>query len=503
MTDAPSKTARPATASPSAAMPERVTGVELMRGIGHKPALGFWADAWAYVIRRPGAIFGLSWVAVLLFFACFSPFIASGHPYILRQLDEAKNVTETTFPLFSNLSPGDILLPLGLIVSVVWMAIPIGPPRSQKLGTIVIAAITAGAVAIVGSFKEPSLTRCLIAAALFAAPAAYIAFRGEKPGRAAAILATSAAVTLTVMGVGQRQLASPDYLSLTAAGTHTAVFAPIPWSPLQKDTARNFMDPGFTQAQAEAGIRTRRQLQNNPDHPANSAQSPGFVLGTDSLGQDVLSQLLHASRLSISIGLVSTGIAVFIGVTLGALMGYFGGKVDIILFRLVEIVQSVPVLFLLIVAAGVLPPEFRSTYVIMAIIGFFTWTGSARFIRAEFFKLRNMDFVQSAKATGLPLRSVLFKHMLPNGVTPVLVEASFAVAVAIQFEAILSFLGLGPVDQASWGRLLSDTTSQAGKFAPYIAMSAGFAIFLSVLSLTLIGEALRDAIDPKLKKARV
>jgi ABC-type dipeptide/oligopeptide/nickel transport system permease subunit len=225
-----------------------------------------------------------------------------------------------------------------------------------------------------------------------------------------------------------------------------------------------------------------------------------FLLGSDPLGQDVLSQLMHACRLSISIGLVSTGIAVLIGVTLGALMGYFGGWVDLFLYRVVEVFMAIPVLFLLIVAAAVLP---RNTYVMMAIIGCVTWTGAARFIRAEFFKLRNQDFVQSARAVGLPLRSILFKHMLPNGVTPVLVDSSFAVAAAILAEATLSFLGLGPDGQASWGKLLSSATGITGTFVWWLAIFPGFAIFLTVLSYNLIGEALRDAIDPKLKKARV
>ncbi len=225
-----------------------------------------------------------------------------------------------------------------------------------------------------------------------------------------------------------------------------------------------------------------------------------FHLGTDSLGQDVLSQMLHACRLSISIGLISTLIAVTIGVTIGALMGYFGGWVDLLLYRIVEVFMSIPVLFLLIVAAAVLP---RNTYVMMVIIGCVTWTGAARFVRAEFYKLRNQDFVQSARAVGLPLRSILFKHMLPNGVTPVLVESSFAVAAAILAEATLSFLGLGPANQASWGRLLSDATNQVGAFVWWLAIFPGLAIFLTVLAYNLIGEALRDAIDPKLKKARV
>lgn len=225
-----------------------------------------------------------------------------------------------------------------------------------------------------------------------------------------------------------------------------------------------------------------------------------YFAGTDNQNQDVLSQMLHACRLSISIGLVSTGISVLIGVTFGSLMGYFGGWVDLLLYRIVEIFMAIPVLFLLIVAAGVLP---KNIYVMMIIIGCFSWTGSARFIRAEFLKLRNQDFVQSARATGLPLRSILFKHMLPNGVTPVLVESSFAIAAAILAEATLSFLGLGPDDQPSWGKLLASANSEVGEFYWWVAIIPGLAIFLTVLSYNLIGEALRDAIDPKLKKARV
>ncbi len=228
--------------------------------------------------------------------------------------------------------------------------------------------------------------------------------------------------------------------------------------------------------------------------------APIHHMGTDTLGQDVLSQMLHASRLSISIGFVSTGIAVLIGVTIGALMGYFGGWVDLLLYRLVEIFMAVPVLFVLIVAAGVLP---RNIYFMMAIIGCFTWTGAARFIRAEFMKLRNADYVQAARAAGLPLRSILFRHMLPNGVTPVLVDTSFTIAAAIIIEAILSFLGLGPADQASWGKLLSNAVGDAGGYMWWLAIFPGAAIFLTALSYNLIGEALRDAIDPKLKKARV
>ncbi len=231
------------------------------------------------------------------------------------------------------------------------------------------------------------------------------------------------------------------------------------------------------------------------DHSA-----PVHTIGTDTLGQDVLSQMMHACRLAISIGFVSTGIAVVIGVTIGALMGYFGGWVDLLLYRVVEKFMAIPVLVLLIVAAGLLP---RNTYFMMAIIGCFTWTGAARFIRAEFMKLRHTDYVQAAQAMGLPLWSILFKHMLPNGVTPVLVESSFLIAAAILIEATLSFLGLGPTGQASWGSLLRNASGEAGGFLWWLAIFPGAAIFLTTLAYNLIGEALRDAIDPKLKKARV
>lgn len=343
--------------------------------------------------------------------------------------------------------------------------------------------------------------------------------------------------------------ATYTYRAQENAGTARTIYTLIPFSPMQRagDRDASVLPPLATDDQAlsrvlTSGLSTDRPLDSDdldrvfagidsfPLAPEKREQVRGrleelvsvstppttrahltamlndalsrhghrHLLGTDSLGQDVLSQMLHACRLAISIGLVSTGIATLIGVTMGALMGYFGGLVDLFLYRIVEVFMAVPILFLLIVAAGVLP---RNTYVMMAIIGCFTWHGAARYTRAEFLKLRNQDFVQSARAVGLPLRSILFRHMLPNGVTPVLVDASFLIAAAILFEATLSYLGLGPAEQASWGRLLSDATGEVGDFVWWLAIFPGLVIFLTVLSLTLIGEALRDAIDPKLAKS--
>jgi peptide/nickel transport system permease protein len=226
--------------------------------------------------------------------------------------------------------------------------------------------------------------------------------------------------------------------------------------------------------------------------------SPAHWLGTEIDGADVLSRMIHAARIALAVGFIATSIAITLGVLIGGLMGYFSAIVDLIGMRLVEIFEAIPRLYLLLTFVAFFP---RNLYIMMAIIGLTSWTGYARFTRAEFLKLRKQDFVQAAIACGLPLRSVLFRHMLPNGVAPVLVTASFGVASAILIESFLSFLGLGLVDEPSWGQMLSNAVGAAGGFNWWIALFPGLAIFLTVFAYNLVGEALRDAIDPHLKKA--
>ena len=221
------------------------------------------------------------------------------------------------------------------------------------------------------------------------------------------------------------------------------------------------------------------------------------LFGTTSAAEDVFSRMVHASRTAVSVGFVSTGIALIIGCFIGGIMGYFVGVVDIIGMRLIEIFEAIPRLFLLIMFVTFYG---RNIYMIMAIIGIVGWTGDARFIRAEFLRLRNQDFVHAAKAAGLPLWSILFKHMLPNGITPVLISASFGVASAILTESYLSFLGLGPTDRPLWGKMLDDARGVGTSFNWWMAVFPGGAIFLTVFAYNLIGEAVRDALDPKLRK---
>ncbi len=220
------------------------------------------------------------------------------------------------------------------------------------------------------------------------------------------------------------------------------------------------------------------------------------LMGTEENGADVFSRMIHASRVALLIGFIATGIALVIGVILGGLMGYFSGIVDMLGMRLVEIFESIPTLFLLLTFVAFFG---RNIYLIMVIIGLTSWSGYARYARAEFLKLRKQDYVQSAIASGLPLRSILFRHMLPNGVAPLLVSVSFGVASAILAEATLSFLGLGPVDAPSWGQMLNQSI-QASTFNWWMAVFPGGAIFMTVFAYNLIGESLRDALDPKVTK---
>jgi peptide/nickel transport system permease protein len=237
-------------------------------------------------------------------------------------------------------------------------------------------------------------------------------------------------------------------------------------------------------------------LRDFPDAPLQPP-SRSHPLGTEANGGDVLSRMIHACRIALSIGIISTGISLVIGVVIGGIMGYFVGRVDILGMRLIEIFEAIPTLFLLITFVAFFG---RDLYMIMTIIGLTGWTGDARFIRAEFLRLRQQDFVHSAVACGLPLRSILFRHLLPNGISPILVTVPFGVASAILYESTLSFLGIGLIEQPSWGQMLNQALGVGGSFVWWIALFPGLAIFLTVFAYNLIGESLRDALDPKMQR---
>ncbi|MBX3355389.1 MAG: ABC transporter permease [Phycisphaeraceae bacterium] len=556
---------RAASSGTSAAQaPQAISGIEAMRGVGAQRARGFWADAWDRVLRTRTAVAALVWIGAVALLAVIAPLIANAQPLWLEHLQPVTRGDQAYSPLWRSLTATDLLLLFGSPIAILVMWLPLKTPRSIRLGSLIVLSVLSILAAasfqlVLGWIDTPGRSdEVLEFRRWLRAPESWwrpilLAYGVMLPlGAVASLLpftrrwwSRAACIVLALAGVaiacGLRTTTAPtDYDALVMAearGEIRTISTLIPWSPDRTRSELITVAPGRTvadafrerlerlddsidrarQAAARAEAANRRlDLMRAEDHQKQLARQRSqlereweriaetsfaqrrFILGTDSNGVDVLCQLIWACRLSLSVGFVSTGIALLIGITLGALMGYFGGWIDLLLFRVVEIFMAMPVLFLLIVAAGVLP---RNTYVMMAIIGCVSWTGAARFTRAEFLKLRGQDFVQSCRAVGLPLPSILFKHMLPNGVTPVLVDASFAIAAAILAEATLSFLGLGPDDQASWGKLLASATGSTGTFLWWLAIFPGLVIFLSVLSYNVMGGALRDAIDPKLRKA--
>ncbi len=228
---------------------------------------------------------------------------------------------------------------------------------------------------------------------------------------------------------------------------------------------------------------------------AGPSTANGHYLGTDQIGRDVLSGLVHGSRISLSVGFVAAGIAVLIGVVMGALAGYYGGNVDITIMRFVEIMRLFPSFFLIITIVALYG---SSIWFIMIAIGITTWTGNAQLTRGEVLKVRNMDYISAATSLGLRNRRIIFRHVLPNALAPVLVSGAFEIAGAILTEAGLSFLGFGvAATTVTWGSVLSEARGATSSW--WLAVFPGFMIFISIVAYNLVGEGLRDALDPRLR----
>ncbi|CAM5211991.1 ABC transporter permease [Bosea thiooxidans] len=225
------------------------------------------------------------------------------------------------------------------------------------------------------------------------------------------------------------------------------------------------------------------------------SEDPAFPLGTDMLGRDIAAGLAYGARVSLLIGLISTAVAVVIGVSIGALAGYYGGRIDDVLMRFTEFFQTIPAFAMAIVLVAIFNPSITSITLAIAIV---SWPPVARLVRGEFLSLRSREFVQAAVVIGQSGPRIMFTQILPNVISPIIVTASLMVATAILTESSLSFLGLGDRNMMSWGFMIGAARTMLRE-AWWMSVFPGVAILLTVLAINLIGEGLNDAMNPHLR----
>ena len=233
------------------------------------------------------------------------------------------------------------------------------------------------------------------------------------------------------------------------------------------------------------------------------APSPQHILGTDDLGRDLFTRILYGSRISLAIGLLAMALAVTVGTLIGAAAGFYGGWVDGILMRVTDVFLAFPRLFVLILLTTILrqlnlPWLPASSFVPIAfVIGLLSWMSIARLVRASYLSIKEREFVEAARGTGARNARIMFRHILPNAVSPIIVAATLGVAASILTESGLSYLGFGvQLPTPTWGNLLQNAQAQM-TYAPWLALFPGLTIFCTVIAINYVGDGLRDALDPR------
>ena len=227
-----------------------------------------------------------------------------------------------------------------------------------------------------------------------------------------------------------------------------------------------------------------------------AAPSSEHLLGTDQVGRDLLSRLIYGSRVSLSVGLGAVAIYVAIGTVLGAVAGYFGKWVDMVIMRVTDVFMSFPYLMVILVLVSIMGPSLSNIIIVIGLLG---WPAIARIVRGSVLSIKEMDYVKAGVALGYSTPKIIFRHILPNCLAPILVNATFGIASAIILEASLSFLGLGvQPPTASWGNILTEAQSLSVLASqPWLWIPPGMMILLAVLAINFMGDGLRDAMDPK------
>lgn len=423
-------------ASPTLPAPESDSGHPAPRG------RSYWRIVWQQFCRNRWAVGGLGMTGLFFAIAFFAPFLAHRLPLAWKAADGA-----WSFPLVREFfAPDDTTEPiLEKAFNYIFLLVPL-----LILGGKLLRSVPARRVV-------------LAAAALLL----WVPFAGNVRG--------------VQIGVQQRNDPAP-YRQMAADGEGWGLFPLIPYGPNEQ---------GF-------GPKVSPTWWSGGQKKEANHQGGYHLLGTDEIGRDVFVRVIHGARVSLSVGFVSVGIATLIGIIVGACAGYFGGIVDILLLRAIEIMICFPSFFLILTIIAVL--DKRSILNIMLVIGITGWTGIARLIRAQVLRERKLDYVASATALGASDRRIIFRHILPNAVAPVLVSVTFGIAGAILTEAGLSFLGFGVAPpMPTWGELLNQAR-EAPLINWWLVMFPGIVIFLGVFAYNLVGEGLRDAMDPRMKR---
>ncbi|MDA1195274.1 MAG: ABC transporter permease [Planctomycetota bacterium] len=426
-----------------------------------------WAIAARQFSKRATAVWGLWGVRVLFYLAVFAPVICSGLPFLWREPGGALEM-----PWFSKIfdrlywqNGVDRFFNLLMFTTVAWWiarllirlivteAKPRARMRTRALG--IYGAVVA-VLAILQGFGTAGLVTSQ----------PYIDYHEQSARMEKEVEALRAQLAATPSPELEARLRTYD--------DRVAVFAIVPFGH-REQSPRGTVD------------RFRGPLERS---------SRGFhVLGTSLTGNDVLAQLLYGTRISLTVGILAVAIYVTIGLIVGGIAGFFGGMADMLIMRVIEIVLAVPGLFLILTIIALF--DNRSIFMIMIAIGIVGWTGIARLVRGEFIRERSKDYVGAARSLGLSSGRILFRHVMPNAIAPVIVSATFGVASAIITESTLSFLGLGDTSVPSWGQML-DMGRQNSEW--HMIAVPGVAIFITVTLLNLVGDGLRDAMDPKLRR---
>ena len=400
---------------------------------------------WAQFKKNRFALVAL-WLLVPLFLlAIFAPLIASDKPFVFHDSEE------TIYPWINSVfhpeEPVDFAFNMAMLTFFPWAAASVGlnvwwkrrgMPGRRRLGIVLSLYVLSIALAC-GIFSFDACT-----------PANVYWSR-----------------TFT-----EEHFKNPDKVS--------AIYPPIPFGPIEQDVTAICKPPMYRKPAAEATGHNETFVH---------------ILGTDSTGRDVLVEMIYGTRISLTVGFVAVGIYITIGVIMGALAGYFGGLADMFISRVIETVMLFPAFFLIMTLVALVGP---SIYIIMIVIGLTGWAPTARLVRGEVLKQRAIDYVAAARALGMPHRRIIFRHILPNSLSPVMVTIPFGVAGAIIVEAGLSLLGFGVRPPTpSWGTLLKLGNENYHYW--WLVIVPSVAIFFTVTIFNLVGSGMRDAMDPRLR----